>query len=117
MTTLEKLQKEEQELHIKENNLSNELNQVRRIKETSEEHFYEAHHFFDTVCYQFHQNESGAFYQSVMDEFSQKSRQAIEQLTDNEENLLSEKKKIDRQLEDISYEKRKVLVEEEKNER
>ncbi|MGX7203140.1 hypothetical protein BCR22_03920 [Enterococcus plantarum] len=112
MRKLEEIQKEEKQLYLKEETLSSEVNQVKRVKESYDQHFYEARHFFDDVCYQFDKNEQGNFFKSVFDEFSQKSRQVMEYLENDEEELRIQKKKVLNQLDDISYEKRKALAEE-----
>ncbi|MFD2305113.1 DUF3958 family protein [Enterococcus termitis] len=112
MRKLEEIQKEEKQLYLKEETLSSEVNQVKRVKESYDQHFYEARHFFDDVCYQFDKNEQGNFFKSVFDEFSQKSRQVMDYLENDEEELRVQKKKILNQLEDVGYEKRKVLSEE-----
>lgn len=113
MRKFEDIQKEEKQLYLKEETLSSEVNQVKRVKESYDQHFYEARHFFDDVCYQFDKNEQGNFFKSIFDEFSQKSRQVMDYLENDEEELRVQKKKILNQLEDIGYEKRKVLSEEE----
>jgi hypothetical protein len=61
MRKLEEIQKEEKQLYLKEETLSSEVNQVKRVKESYDQHFYEARHFFDDVCYQFDKNEQGNF--------------------------------------------------------
>ncbi|MGX7244416.1 DUF3958 family protein [Enterococcus quebecensis] len=112
MRKLEEIQKEEKQLYLKEETLSSELNQVKRVKESYDQHFYEARHFFDDICYQFNKNKQGNFYKSIFDEFSQKERQVMDYLENDEEELRIQKKKVLNQLEDIGYEKRKVLSEE-----
>ncbi|MBO0424080.1 DUF3958 family protein [Enterococcus plantarum] len=112
MRKLEEIQKEEKQLYLKEETLSSEVNQVKRVKESYDQHFYEAMHFFDDVCYQFDKNEQGNFFKSIFDEFSQKSRQVMDYLENDEEELLVQKKKILNQLDDIGYEKRKAFAEE-----
>lgn len=112
MRKLEDIQKEEKQLSLKEETLSSEVNQVKRVKENYDNHFYEARHFFDDICYQFDKNEQGNFFKSIFDEFSQKSRQVMEYLENDEEELRIQKKKVLNQLDDISYEKRKALAEE-----
>ncbi|MCA5014042.1 MULTISPECIES: DUF3958 family protein [unclassified Enterococcus] len=116
MKKLEVLQLEEQQLQLKEESIANEEKQVRRIKESYEQHFHEARHFLDNLCYLFHKNEQGTFYQSLMDEYSQESRKILEHLEIDEIELHDQKKRVVDQLEDIDYEKRKLLVEEDTNE-
>ncbi|EOL43047.1 DUF3958 family protein [Enterococcus phoeniculicola] len=113
MRRLEEIQTEERQLYSKEEALDSEANQVRRIKETYDQHLYEAKHFFDAICYQFHKNEQGNVYRALFDEFSQKSRQVMNELEKDEEELRRQKRKLSNQLEDIGYEKRKLLAEEE----
>lgn len=112
MRKLEDIQKEEKQLYSKGETLTSEVNQVKRVKETYDQHFYEARHFFDDVCYQFDKNEQGNFFKSIFDEFSQKSRQVMDYLENDEEELCVQKKKVLNQLDDIGYEKRKMLAEE-----
>ncbi|MFD1899200.1 DUF3958 family protein [Enterococcus termitis] len=45
MRKLEEIQKEEKQLYLKEETLSSEVNQVKRVKESYDQHFYEARHF------------------------------------------------------------------------
>ncbi|OJG72166.1 hypothetical protein RV11_GL003137 [Enterococcus phoeniculicola] len=52
-------------------------------------------------------------YRALFDEFSQKSRQVMNELEKDEEELRRQKRKLSNQLEDIGYEKRKLLAEEE----
>lgn len=113
MRRLEDIQKEEKQLYLKEETLTGEVNQVKRVRESYDQHFYEARHFFDDICYQFDKNEQGNFFKSVFDEFSQKSRQVMECLENDEEELRIQKKKVLNQLEDVGYEKRKAFAEEE----
>lgn len=113
MRSLEEIQTEENQLYLREETVSSEARQIRHVKEAYDQHFYEARHFFDDICYQFNKNEQGNFYHSLFDEFSQKSRQVMNYLEEDEEELRSQKKKLSNQLEDISYEKRKALEEEE----
>lgn len=112
MRRLEDILKEEKQLCLKEEALSSEVRQIKRVKELYDQHFSEASHFFDDICYQFDKNEQGNFYQSIFDEFSRKSRQVMNNLEKDEEELRSQKKKLSNDLEDICYEKREVLLEE-----
>jgi uncharacterized membrane-anchored protein YhcB (DUF1043 family) len=116
MKQLKELQKEEAQLYLVEETIEHEENQVKQIRENYEQHFHEAHHFLDNLCYQYNKNEQGRFYQSLMDEYSQKSKQMLEQLETDETELHEQKKKVLSQLEDIGYEKRRILVEEEDDE-
>lgn len=111
MRSLEDIQKEEKQLYLKEDTISSEARQVKRIKENYEQHLYEARHFFDDICYQFDKNEQGNFYKSIFYEFSQKSRQVVNHLGKDEEELRNQKKKVLNRLEDIGYEKRKAAAE------
>lgn len=112
MRRLEDIQTEEKQLFLKEETLSSEVNQVKRVKENYDNHFYEARRFFDDICYQFDKNEQGNFFKSVFDEFSQKSRQVMDYLENDEEELRIQKKKVLNQLDDIGYEKRRAFAEE-----
>ncbi|WP_227011270.1 DUF3958 family protein [Enterococcus wangshanyuanii] len=96
--------------------MTNEEKQVRQIKESYEQHFHEARHFLDNLCYLFHKNEQGTFYQSLMDEYSKKTKQILEHLEIDETELHDQKKRVIGLLEDIEYEKRKLLAEEDTNE-
>ncbi|GGC90608.1 DUF3958 family protein [Enterococcus wangshanyuanii] len=116
MKQLEVLQKEEKELYVIEETIEKEEKQVKRIKESYEQHFHEARYFLDNLCYLFHKNEQSTFYQSLMDEYSQESRRILEHLEIDETELHDQKKRIVDLLEDINYEKRKLLVEEDTNE-
>lgn len=115
MSKTDDIQKEEKQLSLKEEKLSGEINQVKKIKERYNQHFYEAKRFFEDVCYQFNKNDQRNYFKSTFDEFSHSARKAMESLEDNEKELGAEKKKILNDLEDIQYKKRELFSQEDKN--
>jgi monomeric isocitrate dehydrogenase len=116
MKRLKELDKEESQLNLAKERLANEEKQVSRIKETYDQHFYEARYFFDRLCSQFYKNDHGTFYQSLLDEHSQKANQILRQLETDEAEIHKQKKKVFDQLEDVHYEKRRLLAEEKSHE-
>lgn len=116
MNTFEKLQQEENQIRLKEETLQDEQHQVRGIKETYMDHFRHAERLLDSLCTQFQNNDRSFLFVSAMDEATRNSRQVMNHLEIEEENLSAKKKKLQEQLTTISCQKRHALVEEERHE-
>ncbi|MBC1504086.1 DUF3958 family protein [Listeria booriae] len=110
MVTWDDLHQKERGLLEKEECLSQDTKQIRRVKESYEEHFHKAAHFMENVGYTFHKNKSHFYFESMRDAFSRESRKIMEHLEANERELESEKKKVQRQVDDVAYEKRKISL-------
>ena len=74
------MQIEESQLYLKEETLSSEARQVKVLRKPMTNISMKQNIFFDDVCYQFHKNEQGNVYRSLLDEFSQHSRQVMNYL-------------------------------------
>ncbi|MGX7417538.1 DUF3958 family protein [Carnobacterium gallinarum] len=106
------LRAKEHDLLETEEITSKEARKTTQIKEQYQEHFHEAQRFLEECCYMFHKNDQSYFFESTMDEFSHESRKVLVQLENSEEVIHRQKKKIQQDLEDITYEKRRVILEE-----
>ncbi|EUJ43744.1 DUF3958 family protein [Paenilisteria rocourtiae] len=110
MVTWDDLHLEERELLEKEVSLEKGTKQIQRVKESYEGHFHRATHFLDNVGYAFHKNDNRFYFESVRDEFLRESRKIMEHLEENERELGQSKRNIQRQIDDVVFEKRKLTL-------
>lgn len=82
------------------------------MKEAYEEHFQEAYRFIEEAQHLFHKNENHSFYEAAMAEFSKESYKIRESLDERQQEVEKEKRGIQRKLEDIYDEKRRLSMEE-----
>lgn len=116
MTRLEDIQQKERTLLDKEDTLISERKQLQRIQEQYSDQFRDATRFFERLNYQFQQSSERSFFESLSDEFSQKSRQITERLEVDGDELHAQKQAIERQRDDLAYEKQRFQKEESENE-
>lgn len=117
MGRLEEVQKEERGLLEKEETLSDGMRQLTKIKEEYEQQFHEASRFFTRLEFQFQKSNDRHFFENTTDEFHQRSRQIMERLELDTDELHNEKRAVERKIDELAYEKKRLAMEEDKNER
>lgn len=117
MSRLEEVQKEERVLLEQEETITDGMKQLTIIKEEYEKQFHKASRFFHQLEFQFQKSNDRNFFENTTDEIYQKSRQILERLEIDTDELHKEKRTIGRKIDDLAYEKKRVAMEEETNER
>lgn len=116
MGRLDEVQKEERALLEKEETITDGMKQLSIIKEEYEQQFHEASRFFHQLEFQFQKSNDRIFFENMTDEIHQKSRQILERLEIDTDELHNEKRTIEHTIDELAYEKKRVAMEEEKNE-
>ncbi|MBC1561439.1 DUF3958 family protein [Listeria booriae] len=110
METWDDLHLKERRLLEKEEILELDMMQIKRVKESYEEHFCKAAYFMDSIGYAFHKNNNHFYFESARDEFSRQSKKIMEHLEETERELEQNKRNVQRQIDDVSFEKRKCTL-------
>lgn len=107
----DELDQQERRLLEKEDRLTREIKQVRQIKELYEAHFHESGHFMSELHHTFYKNDGNYFYESIRDDYLKESRKIMSDLENDEENLISAKKKVQQEIDDVAHEKKGAIEE------
>ena len=111
MDKWDELHKKECLLLEQEDVLIQEKNQVQRVTEAYEEHFNEGHHFMSNLQENFYENEDRLKFEAIRDEFTHESHKVLAELEEGVDELSTERRKLQMDLEEVVYDKRRVSLE------
>ena len=111
MDKWDELHKKECLLLEQEDVLIQEKNQVQRVTEAYEEHLNEGHHFMSNLHENFYENDDRLKFEAIRDEFTHESNKVLADLEDGADELSTERRKLQMDLEKVVYDKRRVSLE------
>lgn len=106
------LYSEERILIEKENDVADEKSRIRLIKEAYEDEHNISHRLLSQICEAFSRSDDSFFFEQTLDNWNAETRKSFEQLEERQYEISREERKIQDDLEEIMYEKRKLASEE-----
>lgn len=110
MAKWEELHKKEQYLLEDERDLSVTTRQLQHLKKDYESHFQQATRYLGRATDLFHQNDSHYLFETLQGDMSDDARKLIYEIEEGEESLISQKRTLIQQLEDVSVAKRQASI-------
>lgn len=107
------LHQKEQILLQEESELQQVEQHLKEIQDEAEQFFHQGSYLLEDICMMFRNDEERFIYQNILDDFSIQSRQSLEELEDTYQEYYQKRKKVEEDIEEVFYEKRKIALAEE----
>lgn len=107
------LYRKEQQLTDKEADLFREETKMEHLEEDYFHHLTQANHLFNELNDTFSQTEKGSLFADLSHEVHQGSQKMTESLNEVRETLLKERRQVQQELDDVTEERRQLVLQEE----